>query len=113
MHMYNVLYMQCDVLRRAAESDPDVWWWIKGDGVDVVKGIGESMRGEWSGDVDLNDGKLALLHLECQRLLKETSRIGLEDRRTSSIIAADLKTALERLKDYLTFIHAGESKQYT
>ena len=46
------------------------------------------MRGEWSGDVDLNGGKLALLHLECQRLLEETSRIGLEDRHTSSIIAA-------------------------
>lgn len=28
----------------------------KGDGVDVVPGLGESVYSEWSGDVDLNDG---------------------------------------------------------
>lgn len=36
---------------------PDSWWWVKADGVDLVPGVGKSMR-EWSGDVDLNDGSL-------------------------------------------------------
>ena len=37
---------------------PDVYWWLKGDGTDVVKGLWQSMSGEWAGDVDINDGKL-------------------------------------------------------
>ena len=61
--------LQNEILRTAARSDPDVWWWIKGDGVDVVKGLGESMKGDWSGDVDLNDGKLDLLYQEYRRRL--------------------------------------------
>ena len=44
------------MMKEAFNSDPDVWLWIKGDGVDVVKGVGESVRGICSGDVDLNDG---------------------------------------------------------
>ena len=35
------------------ETNPDACWWIKGDGVDVVKGLFESTKGIWSGDVDL------------------------------------------------------------
>ena len=31
---------------------------IKADGVYVVKGLCESTKGEWSRDVDLNDGQL-------------------------------------------------------
>lgn len=100
-------YMQSDILRKAAESDPGVWWWIKGDGVDLVKGIGESMRGQWSGDVDLNDGKLNLLHQEYQKRLEDVSHIGLGDRRSSPIITMDLRAAADQLKEYLTFIHAG------
>ena len=37
-------------------------WWIKADGVDVMAGLGESVRKEWSGDVDLNDGKVNQIH---------------------------------------------------
>lgn len=46
------------MLDQAASIHPHSWWWVKADGVDVVPGLGESMRMEWSGDVDLNDGKL-------------------------------------------------------
>lgn len=99
--------LQNEILRTAAHSDPDVWWWIKGDGVDVVKGLGESMKGDWSGDVDLNDRKLDLLYQEYRRRLEEASHIGLGDRRTSSTIAADIRVVSDRIKDYLTFIHAG------
>ena len=48
------------VLDEAAKLHPDTWWWVKADGVDLVCGLGESMRGIWSahGDVDLADGSL-------------------------------------------------------
>ena len=36
---------------------PDVEWWIKSNRCDVIAGLTESMRLEWS-DVDLNDGRL-------------------------------------------------------
>lgn len=44
---------------------PDSWWWVKADGVDLVPGLGESMRREWSGDVDLNDGSLQEQYNAC------------------------------------------------
>ena len=50
--MMNFNHIQVEVIKRAAELDPNTWLWIKGD---IVKGIKESTRGEWSGDVDLND----------------------------------------------------------
>ena len=39
--------MQLSMLSRAAQSDAGAWWWIKGDRVDVVRGIGKLMREEW------------------------------------------------------------------
>ena len=47
--------MQYSVLEEAAHAHPNAWWWIKADGADLLSGLGESVKGEWSGDVDLND----------------------------------------------------------
>ena len=44
--MMNFNHVQVEVIKRAAELDPNIWWRIKGDGVDVVKGIKELTRGE-------------------------------------------------------------------
>lgn len=46
------------MLDAAASAHPNSWFWVKADGVDVVAGLGESLRLQWSGDVDLNDGEL-------------------------------------------------------
>lgn len=91
------------MLARAAESDPDTWWWIKGDGVDVVKGIGESVRGEWWGDVDLNDGALGLLYQDYKKKLDDSAMVGLGADPT-----CDLKATAESVEDYLIFLHTGE-----
>ena len=40
------------VLDEATKLHPTEWWWLKGDGSDLVVNLGES------GDVDLNDGCL-------------------------------------------------------
>ena len=52
------------VLDRANEAHPGVWWWVKGDGTDVIAGLGESVKHVWSGDVDLTNGKLQALYDE-------------------------------------------------
>jgi len=44
--------------------NPDAHWWIKGDGTDVVKGLWESVSGQWAGEIDINDGKLKQLYKE-------------------------------------------------
>ena len=48
------------VIEEAAMAHPNLWWWLKEDGCDLNKGLKESARGQWSGDVDLNDGSLQL-----------------------------------------------------
>ena len=95
---------QTHVLKKASESDPDTWWWIKGDGVDVVKGLKESIRGEWSGDADQNDGYLNNLYQEYQSRLKATACIGLGDHCS---VELDLNTSLQEISADLTFIHSG------
>jgi len=40
------------VLEELASLNPKAQWWIKGDGIDVVKGLCQSVSGQWSGDVD-------------------------------------------------------------
>ena len=59
---------------------------IKGDAVDLVTGLGESTTGEWSGDIDLDNGQLQQLFKEYQRLNMIRS-IGLRDRRDMGIIS--------------------------
>ena len=51
--------------------------------MDVVKGISESVRGDWSSDVDLNDGAVDTLFQEYCNVLGETAQIGLGRRRQS------------------------------
>ena len=43
---------------------PHARWWIKGDGVDLLCSLQESVSGDWNGDVDLGDGQLQLLRAE-------------------------------------------------
>lgn len=50
--------VQSVVLNEACLAHPDSWWWLKADGCDIISGLKESAKLEWSGDIDLNDGKL-------------------------------------------------------
>lgn len=64
------------MLDEAARAHPDTWWWIKADGTDVVSGLGESVGGTWSGDVDLADGKLAKTREQYEQRLKFLNQLG-------------------------------------
>ena len=57
------------MLETAHRSNPNCNWWLKGDGCDLVAGLGESIRLEWSGNVDLNTGSLQQLYQSYRSLL--------------------------------------------
>ena len=50
------------MLEKLVSVNPTARWWIKGDGTDVIKGLWQSVSGEWSGDVDFNDILLFLFY---------------------------------------------------
>ena len=79
-------------------------WWLKADGVDVVSGLGESVRLEWSGDVDLNDGSMQRSHEAYIQRLKFIEKIGLRERIT---LHPDITTLESGLKDDLIFLLSG------
>ena len=101
------------VLNTASKNAQEARWWIKADGVDVVKGLKESVKGEWSGDVDMNDGSLNKLFQEYQGRVEAARKIGLEDRGAQQCIEADLVETLGSLDSDLIFIHSGKVAAWT
>lgn len=102
--------MQKELLDEAVNMLPDELWWIKSDGCDVVSGLTESMRGEWSGDIDLGDGSLQkqyknytnrvdLVKGICQAVCGPCQR---------SLTVKDLSSIQLSLKEDLLFIPAGK-----
>jgi len=94
------------MLKKLKSVNPTARWWIKGDGTDVVKGLWQSVGGEWSGDVDLNDGKLQLQYAEYQATVTWIDKIGL-DTTDLSHIKRDLEKALTIISSDIDFISTG------
>lgn len=63
------------MLETAHKGNPDCNWWLKGDGCDLISGLGESMRLQWSGDVDLNTGSLQQFYQSYRSLLDFVSSL--------------------------------------
>ena len=104
---YYTLCVQCGVLDQAVKVLPHVNWWIKADGVDVVSGLGDSCGGQWSGDVDLNDGSLQELFDEYTRRCEFVAEIGLV-RTEIYEIERDLMQVETYLKDDVGYLCDGE-----
>ena len=94
------------MLKKLAAVNPNARWYIKGDGTDVVKGLWESVSGEWSGDMDLNDGKLSQLYKESQDRLAWVKCIGIGNITTEQI-KEQLTKALEDNSGDLAFVTSG------
>jgi hypothetical protein len=115
--------IQTATLDEAADMLPDAVWWLKADGVDVVAGLGESVRLEWSGDVDLNDGTLQANHEAYLQRLKFIETIGLKGEKTflqditqlESGVKEDLQFLLSALEDannsYSSKLASGKTPQ--
>ena len=104
MHVHYMKYVQTSVLDEACRTHPNAWWWIKTDGCDLVSGLCESTKLEWSGDVDFNDGQLQKMHENYRQYLTFVSGIGLEDRWNPTLILEDLCTCSKRLAEDVSFI---------
>ena len=95
-------YWQTAALQKVASIK--TWWWIKADGCDVVKGTWESTTGKWSGDVDLNNGKLEQLYKNYQEQVRFTESVGLTSRSTPGQVKQDLATILKSIDLDLKFL---------
>ena len=96
------------LLDAAANSNPGAYWWLKGDGCDLVSGLGESVRLEWSGDVDLDTGELQQMYTSYRELLDFVDMIGIGDNGQQSTIVAHLQRCLQILKEDKEFILKGK-----
>ena len=63
-----------------------------------------SVRGEWSGDIDLNDGKLHQMFLEYQGHLESIKEIGLSDSREVEPIVLDLTREKQKMEEELELL---------
>lgn len=103
----HVYFVQISVLEEANKAHPGVWWWVKADGCDITAGLGESVRNEWSGDVDLADGTLETLQGEYMRRRAFVNGLGLEGRQGQWDVSTDLLTLHSELTADLNFIGSG------
>ena len=100
--------MQEAVLDEAIKALPDTDWWIKSDGCDIVAGLTESTRSEWTGDVDMGDGKLQKQYHDYVKrieLVKGINRQFSDTQRQLTI--EDLSDIQQSLQSDLTFIPTG------
>ena len=68
------------MLETAHKQSPNKSWWIKADALDFGKaGIRTSMKNEWSGDVDMGDGKLDKEHTKYVNRLQEIDGLTCSD----------------------------------
>lgn len=96
------------MLNHAASTHPNSWWWLKADGVDVVAGIGESMRMKWSGDVDLNNGDLEEQYNKYIKRLDFIEGLGLNSRQAQ--LLDDLTALHDTLGSDLSSVDACKFK---
>ena len=99
--------VQFAILDEAANLIPNANWWIKADGVDIVTGLGESVGGKWTGDVDLNDGKIQQMYTTYSHRLGLVSELGLA-RRECHEVEENLLETEEAHKDDLSFLCDGK-----
>lgn len=89
---------QMKALKTAHKNNKGGRWWIKADATDVNKGLRESMKNVWSGDVDFRDGSVKKMHDEYLQQLRFVRNIGLKDRPSTEKIrenVASLKVTLD------------------
>lgn len=73
-------------------------------------GLRESMRNEWSGDIDLGDGDLQRRHGEYVKYLQFVRGVGVKQRRAYAVIKTDLEEQLRNIRDEKEFLTAGLAK---
>ena len=93
------------MLNEASRLHPQSWWWIKADACDLVSGLGTSVEGKWSGDVNLHIEELELLYEEYKKRIQFLKSL---DEKDSGDLLTSLSYAKENLIIDVTFIDSSE-----
>lgn len=96
------------VLDEAVRVHPNSWWWIKADGCDIVSGIGESVSGQWSGDVNMDQEALQTSYQNYQEKLDFVKNIGLGQRKDDKTIHTDLRSIEYQTVEDVKFITSSK-----
>ncbi|XP_070548822.1 uncharacterized protein [Ptychodera flava] len=97
--------IQIEVLRHLRHKIPDGRWWIKADATDMRAGLRESVRSEWTGDVDLGNGDLQHLRADYDSRLLFSKGIGVGNRRSNTL--QDLECLKAKLGVDQQFLSTG------
>ena len=73
-----------------------------------MKGLCESTKGVWSGDVDLNDGELQKLYRDHLDRLEFIDAVGVKDRAERGVVKSDLEELLHNLVQDVEFCGNGK-----
>ena len=93
------------VIEEAAKSHPNSWWWLKADGCNLNKGLKESARGQWSGDVDLNDGSLQKQYESYKTRLEVAAKVGLKGGKEGAL--KDLNVVKDEISKDIQYVTTG------
>lgn len=104
--------IQFSILDEAARAHPNTWWWIKADGADLVSGLGESVKGVWSGDVDLADGELRKAQMLHQERIDFHDQLVKRDHRDPLKTAEDITVVEQQTIQDVVFISTSELHAY-
>ena len=95
-------------MNEAAKFHANTWWWLKADACDLVSGLLESMRGVWSGDIDLNDGGLDKQYENYKGRLSCIQSLKIRDASDRDGLHTQLNTIAQQVKDDLQFLHTSK-----
>lgn len=73
-----------------------------------MKGLCESTKGVWSGDVDLNNGELQKLYRDHLARLEFIDAIGVNGRAERGVLKSDLEEMLHNLVEDVEFCRNGK-----
>ena len=71
-----------------------------------MEGLCESVKGEWSGDIDLHDGQLQQMFQQYHSRLQFIDKIGLDERH-HSLLFTNLQQENQSLENDLEFLAAS------
>ena len=86
-------------MKEAKSKIPGARWWIKADCFDVQEGKRESVKHEWSGDIDMGDGKLQAQHASYMQDLNQIA----------TLVVSGIPDILKQLDDEAKEIEEGKS----
>lgn len=74
-----------------------------------MSGLGESVRHEWSGGVDLDDRELQEKYTQYQDLLDFVKEIGVSQRADHESVLTDLKRCTTLVNEYKEYLVPGKT----